>query len=83
IIDVYGRVDMAHLDILYGYSIYGVAALLTEILKTSELKAFYDLYPEKLNYNTNWITFRGWLMNYYRSLGSYLDGLLGHVYHHD
>ncbi|WP_161950992.1 glycogen/starch/alpha-glucan phosphorylase, partial [Streptococcus suis] len=53
IIDEHGRVHMAHMDIHYGYSINGVAALHTEILKTSELKAFYELYPEKFNNKTN------------------------------
>ena len=48
---------MAHMDIHYGFSINGVAALHTEILKTSELKAFYDIYPEKFNNKTNGITF--------------------------
>ncbi len=48
IIDRNGRVHMAHMDIHYGYSINGVAALHTEILKSSELKPFYDLYPEKI-----------------------------------
>ena len=54
---------MAHMDIHYGFSINGVAALHTEILKTSELKAFYDIYPEKFNNKTNGITFRRWLMH--------------------
>ena len=54
---------MAHMDIHYGYSVNGVAALHTEILKNSELKAFYDLYPEKFNNKTNGITFRRWLMH--------------------
>ncbi len=83
IIDEHGRVHMAHMDIHYGYSINGVAALHTEILKTSELKAFYELYPEKFNNKTNGITFRRWLMHANPSLASYLDGLLGHGYHHD
>ncbi|MGZ7259708.1 glycogen/starch/alpha-glucan phosphorylase, partial [Streptococcus pyogenes] len=56
IIDNHGRVHMAHMDIHYGYSINGVAALHTEILKSSELKPFYDLYPEKFNNKTNGIT---------------------------
>lgn len=83
IIDEHGRVHMAHMDIHYGYSINGVAALHTEILKTSELKAFYELYPEKFNNKTNGITFRRWLMHANPSLASYLDELLGHGYHHD
>ena len=47
-----------HMDIHYGYSVNGVAALHTEILKNSELKAFYDLLPRKnFNNKTNGITF--------------------------
>ena len=83
IIDEHGRVHMAHMDIHYGFSINGVAALHTDILKSSELKAFYDLYPEKFNNKTNGITFRRWLMHANPRLASYLDDLLGHGYHHD
>lgn len=83
IIDTDGRVHMAHMDIHYGFSINGVAALHTEILKSSELKAFYDLYPEKFNNKTNGITFRRWLMHANPRLAAYLDKLLGHGYHHD
>ena len=61
ILDDGGRVHMAHMDIHYGHSVNGVAALHTEILKTSELKPFYDLYPEKFNNKTNGVTFRRWL----------------------
>lgn len=61
ILDDWGRVHMAHMDIHYGHSVNGVAALHTEILKTSELKPFYDLYPEKFNNKTNGVTFRRWL----------------------
>ena len=46
IIDENNRVHMAHMDIHYGYSVNGVAALHTEILKNSELKASHDVYPE-------------------------------------
>ena len=53
---------MAHMDIHYGFSINGVAALHTEILKNSELHQFYEIYPEKFNNKTNGITFRRWLM---------------------
>ncbi|MGT2753825.1 glycogen/starch/alpha-glucan phosphorylase [Streptococcus ovis] len=83
IIDESGRVHMAHMDIHYGYSVNGVAALHTDILKSSELKPFYDLYPEKFNNKTNGITFRRWLMHCNPSLSHYLDELLGHGYHHD
>ena len=61
ILDDGGRVHMAHMDIHYGHSVNGVAALHTEILKSSELKPFYDLYPEKFNNKTNGVTFRRWL----------------------
>ena len=83
IIDESGRVHMAHMDIHYGYSVNGVAALHTEILKNSELKAFYDIYPEKFNNKTNGITFRRWLMHANPRLSSYLDELLGRDWHHD
>ena len=61
IIDGDNRVHMAHMDIHFGHSVNGVAALHTEILKKSELKPFYDLYPEKFNNKTNGVTFRRWL----------------------
>lgn len=63
IIDKDKRVHMAHMDIHYGFSVNGVAALHTDILKNSELKAFYDIYPDKFNNKTNGITFRRWLMH--------------------
>lgn len=83
IIDENNRVHMAHMDIHYGYSVNGVAALHTEILKNSELKAFYDIYPEKFNNKTNGITFRRWLMHANPRLASLLDEYLGHGWHHD
>jgi len=78
IIDGQNRVHMAHMDIHYGYSVNGVAALHTEILKNSELKAFYDIYPQKFNNKTNGITFRRWLLHcnheLTRWIGKYVDG---------
>ena len=71
------------MDIHYGYSVNGVAALHTEILKNSELKAFYDIYPEKFNNKTNGITFRRWLMHANPSLSHYLDSILSRDWHHD
>ena len=68
---------MAHMDIHYGFSINGVAALHTDILKTSELKAFYDIYPEKFNNKTNGITFRRWLMHCNHPLTDYITELIG------
>lgn len=77
IIDKTKRVHMAHMDIHYGFSVNGVAALHTEILKNSELKNFYDLYPEKFNNKTNGITFRRWLLHCNRELSSYIESLIG------
>ena len=77
IIDKENRVHMAHMDIHYGFSVNGVAALHTEILKNSELKPFYDIYPEKFNNKTNGITFRRWLMHCNPELAAYITKLLG------
>ena len=63
IIDENDRVHMAHMDIHYGFSINGVAALHTEILKNSELHQFYEIYPEKFNNKTNGITQRRFLLH--------------------
>ena len=77
IIDEQNRVHMAHIDIHYGYAVNGVAALHTEILKESELKPFYDIYPEKFNNKTNGITFRRWLLHCNHRLADYLKELIG------
>ena len=77
IIDEHNRVHMANMDIHYGYSVNGVAALHTEILKQSELKNFYEIYPEKFNNKTNGITFRRWLMHANPELAKLLDETIG------
>ncbi|UUX33924.1 glycogen/starch/alpha-glucan phosphorylase [Fundicoccus culcitae] len=77
IIDENKRVHMANIAIHFGYSVNGVAALHTEILKKSELKAFYEIYPEKFNNKTNGITFRRWIMDANKELADYLDQLIG------
>ena len=77
IIDSQDRVHMAHMDIHYGFSVNGVAALHTDILKNSELKAFYQIYPEKFNNKTNGITFRRWLMHSNLELSEYISSLIG------
>lgn len=77
IIDKDGRVHMAHIDIHYGFSVNGVAAIHTEILKKTELNAFYKIYPEKFNNKTNGITFRRWLMSCNRELSTYLAQTIG------
>ena len=83
IIDKDDRVHMAHIDIHYGYAVNGVAALHTEILKESELKPFYDIYPEKFNNKTNGITFRRWLKHCNHDLVAYLEELIGGEYLED
>ena len=83
IIDAQDRVHMAHMDIHYGFSVNGVAALHTEILKNSELKNFYDLYPERFNNKTNGITFRRWLMHCNPVLTRYIESLIGNGFKKD
>ena len=73
IIDEWNRVHMARMDMHYGFSVNGVAALHTEILKNVELKPFYDIYPEKFNNKTNGITFRRWLMHCDKKLVDWID----------
>lgn len=58
-----GQVRMAHMAIIAGYSVNGVARLHTEILKHQELKDFYELYPERFNNKTNGITQRRFLLH--------------------
>ena len=77
IIDDSNRVHMAHMDIHYSYSVNGVAALHTDILKNSELNNFYKIYPEKFNNKTNGITFRRWLMHCNHALTDYIEELIG------
>ena len=83
IIDDSGRIHMAHMDIHYGYSVNGVAALHTEILKNTELKNFYQIYPAKFNNKTNGITFRRWLLHCNPSLASYIESLIGPAFKKD
>ena len=77
IIDKDKKVHMAHIDIHYGFSVNGVAALHTEILKSTELNCFYKIYPEKFNNKTNGITFRRWLMSCNPELASLISSLIG------
>ena len=77
IIDRYDTVHMAHIDIHYGFSVNGVAALHTEILKNTELHPFYQIYPEKFNNKTNGITFRRWLLHCNPMLAGYIESLIG------
>ena len=80
IIDEHNRVHMARMDIHFSTSVNGVAKLHTEILKTSELKPFYDLYPERFNNKTNGISFRRWLEFANQELADYIKELIGDDY---
>ena len=77
IIDKDKRVHMAHIDIHYGFSVNGVAAIHTEILKDTELNDFYKLYPDKFNNKTNGITFRRWLLSCNKELTALLEEKIG------
>ena len=77
IIDKDERVHMAHIDIHYGYSVNGVAALHTQILEDSELKPFKDIYPNKFNNKTNGITFRRWLLHCNHELSAFITEKIG------
>ena len=83
IIDGENRVHMAHIDMHYGYRINGVAYLHTEILKNSELKPFYEIYPEKFNNKTNGITFRRWLLHCNPLLADQITEWIGDGYKRD
>ncbi len=83
IIDENNRVHMARIDIHYGFSVNGVAAIHTEILKDSELNNFYKIYPEKFNNKTNGITFRRWLLSCNRELAGFLSQTIGDGYKKD
>ena len=77
IIDENQQVHMARIDMHYGFSVNGVAALHTEILKNSELKPFYDIYPNKFNNKTNGITFRRWLLHSNHELTGLISSKIG------
>lgn len=83
IIDKDNRVHMAHIDIHYGFSVNGVAAIHTDILKETELHSFYKLYPEKFNNKTNGITFRRWLLSCNHELSQFLSDTIGDGYKRD
>ena len=83
VIDRNDTVHMAHIDIHYGFSVNGVAALHTEILKNSELNNFYKIYPEKFNNKTNGITFRRWLLHCNPLLADYIESLIGEGFKKD
>ena len=83
VIDRNDVVHMAHIDIHYGFSVNGVAALHTEIMKKTELHHFYQLYPEKFNNKTNGITFRRWLLHCNPLLADQITEWIGDGYKKD
>ena len=83
IIDKDKRVHMAHMDIHYGVSVNGVAAIHTQILEDTELHHFYEIYPEKFNNKTNGITFRRWLLSCNRELASLIEETIGSGFKRD
>ena len=72
-----GQVKMAHLAIVAGYSVNGVARLHTEILKNQELKDFYEMYPAKFNNKTNGITQRRFLLHGNQLLANWVTDHIG------
>ena len=78
-----GKVRMAWLAIHAGFSVNGVAALHTELLKSQELKDWYELYPEKFNNKTNGITQRRWLLNANPKLSDLITRKIGHGWEKD
>lgn len=74
---------MANIAIFGSFSVNGVAALHTDILKKIELKRFYQLFPNKFNNKTNGVTHRRWLIQINPQLTSFLDSKIGSEYHKD
>ena len=71
------------MDIHFGFSINGVAAIHTDILKDTELHDFYKLYPTHFNNKTNGVTFRRWLLSCNEELTAFIDKLIGEGYKED
>ena len=78
-----GKVRMAWLAIHAAFSVNGVAALHTELLKTQELKDWSALYPEKFNNKTNGVTQRRWLLNANPALAEFITKRIGHGWEKD
>jgi len=79
----HNHVRMAHICIFGSFSVNGVAALHTEILKHQEMKDFYTLYPNKFNNKTNGITHRRWLIHTNKELVQILDEKIGTTWRED
>ncbi len=72
-----GQVKMAHLAIVGGHAVNGVAQLHTEILKKETLKDFYEMYPDKFSSKTNGITQRRWLLHANPELAAWITDKIG------
>ena len=83
IIDENSVVNMAYMDIHYGFSVNGVASIHTKILEETELNNFYRIYPEKFNNKTNGISIRRWLNAANPDLTTLIESLIGNGYRHD
>ena len=77
IVDAADVVHMANMDVHFSHAVNGVAALHTQILVTSELRPFAELYPEKFSNKTNGITFRRWLMGCNQPLADHITAAIG------
>ena len=73
-----GKIHMAWLAIVGAFSVNGVAALHTEILKNVELSDWYELYPNKFNNKTNGVTQRRWLLSANPKLSAFITKKIGH-----
>ena len=71
------QVKMAHLALVGSYSVNGVAAIHTEILKNREMNDFYQVFPEKFNNKTNGITHRRWLLQSNPKLSNLISESIG------
>ena len=80
IIDENKTVNMTHLCAHFSFSVNGVAKLHTQILETSLLKGFYDIYPERFSNKTNGISFRRWLYGCNRPLTEWISSKIGYGY---
>lgn len=78
-----GQIKMAYLAIVGSFSVNGVAAIHTEILKTNVLKNFYQIYPYKFNNKTNGITQRRWLSHANQKLAALINETIGDEWHTD
>ena len=83
IVDAGDNVHMAHMDVHFSSSVNGVAALHTQILEQSEMRGFYELYPDKFNNKTNGITFRRWLMGCNPGLSACITDTIGDGWQRD